>query len=198
MSLLAMVAAGMWFRTHHASTFKIPLPLAGAPWVAIGDSLTAGYGAEAQEAYPSVLGELLGVEVKNLGVNGATSRDGLDRIEDALNLRPGVALLCLGGNDGLQQIPAHGMFANLESIIDRLHERGAFVVLIGVHSASLWDRNEKGFAKLAKQKKVLYVPDILSGVLREPDLMADAVHPNARGYRVIAERLARVLRPYLN
>ncbi|MBI3417312.1 MAG: arylesterase [Verrucomicrobia bacterium] len=192
---LLVIAGLIWFRASWVATYKNFPPQAGRTWLALGDSLTAGYGAGASEDYPSVLGELLGVEIKNLGVNGQTSGEGLERIHDALALEPGVALLCLGGNDGLRQLPPHEMFANLAAIIDRLHDAGAFVVLIGIRSANLVDKNEKRFRQLAKQKQVLYVPNILRGVLGEPDLMDDMVHPNARGYRVIAERLARELRP---
>ena len=83
-SVLAIGGGWLWFRAPWTTAYENFPPQTGATWVALGDSLTAGYGAEAPEDYPSVLGNLLGIEVKNLGVNGQTSREGLERIEDAL------------------------------------------------------------------------------------------------------------------
>ena len=71
-------------------------------------------------------------------------------------------------------------------------------MLIGVRSASLLDQNEKHFAKLAKEKHVFYVPDILDGIMFKPVLMSDAIHPNAQGYHQFAERLQQELQPYLS
>jgi len=71
------------------------------------------------------------------------------------------------------------------------------VVLIGIRSASLFDQNETGFKKLAKEKQVLYVPNILQGLLTDPHLMSDSIHPNEQGYEAIADRLEKVLRPLL-
>ena len=70
-----------------------------------------------------------------------------------------------------------------------------FVVLIGVRNASLRDRNEKPFARLAAEKRVFHIPDILQGIAFKPIYMSDAVHPNDEGYRLIAERLENQLRP---
>ena len=108
-----------------------------------------------------------------------------------------MVLLCLGGNDSLNGQPRQQTFANLAAIIDRLHREGSFVVLIGVHSASLRDRNEEHFARLAKEKRVFYVPNILKGVLFKPVYMSDAIHPNDEGYDRVAERLEKALRPLL-
>ncbi len=88
-------------------------------------------------------------------------------------------------------------FANLSAIIDRFHESGSFVVLIGVRSASVRDKYSKSFKKLAGEKKVLYVPNILSGVLGSPNLMSDYIHPNDDGYKAIADRLEKILKPVL-
>ncbi len=78
--------------------------------------------------------------------------------------------------------------------IQRLQQAGAFVVLIGVRSASLIDQYHGPFKELAAEKNTLYLPNILDGVLGKTNLMADRIHPNAAGYRQIAERLANDLR----
>ncbi len=76
-------------------------------------------------------------------------------------------------------------------------QNGSFVVLIGIRSASISDRYSSPFRKLAKEKHVLFVPNILSGILGTPHLMSDYVHPNEEGYNAIAERLEKILTPLL-
>ena len=174
-------------------------PTASGPWVAFGDSLTAGYGSEKAGAdYPTQLGQRLGVPIQNLGVPGETSADGLKRLEDVAALQPRVVLLCFGGNDVLQNVPRDRMFANLGVIIDRLHAQGTFVVLIGIRGASvLGDRNADGFKKLAETKEVKHIPNLLDGLISQPSLMSDYVHPNDAGYEKIAARLEKELKPVL-
>lgn len=173
-------------------------PTATGEWIAFGDSLTEGYGAARGEDYPSVLTRLTGIKVKNLGISGNTTQNGLGRLEDAAKLKPKVVLLCLGGNDTLRQIPAEVTFSNLGKMIDRFHRAGSFVVLIGVQSASLLrDKNEKHFEKLAAEKKVLFLENILDGIIFNRELMSDRIHPNAAGYEKIAQRFAEELAEYL-
>lgn len=172
-------------------------PTATGPWIAFGDSLTAGYGASTGKDYPTVLGKRLGVKIENQGVIGQATGDALGRADGAAQNRPRVVLLCLGGNDGLQGVSREVMFQNLGKIIDKFHAEGSFVVLIGIRSTTLRDKNTEGFEKLADQKRVLLVPDMLEGLFSDPRLMSDQVHPNDAGYEKIAERLSAELRPLL-
>ena len=195
----ALVCAAMllwWLRSRPGTYVNLP-PSASGPWVAFGDSLTEGVGAGSGNDYPTLLGRVLGVTITNLGRSGHTTADGLGRVEEIAGLDPRVVLLCLGGNDSLNGQPRAQTFANLASIIDRLHRAGSFVVLIGVRSASLRDHNEERFAQLAKEKQVFHIPDILKGVVFKPVYMSDAIHPNDAGYQRIAQRLANELRPLL-
>ncbi len=185
-----------WTRAHRHDYANFP-PTAAGPWVAFGDSLTEGFGASEGHDYPALLGQRLGVKIANLGRTGDTADDALKRLEEVAQLRPRVVLLCLGGNDELQKLARAQMFANLGRAIDRLHQEGSFVVLIGIRSASLRDRNESDFRALAKRKKVHYVANILRGIFPNPAYMSDALHPNDAGYRFIAERLEKELRPLL-
>jgi acyl-CoA thioesterase-1 len=195
-AILGVVVLGFWLRREPADYVNLP-PTASGPWVAFGDSLTEGYGASSGHDYPTLLGQRLGVQITNLGVSGETTADGLKRLENLARLRPRVVLLCLGGNDVLNREPVAQTFANLATMIDRLHQEGSFVVLIGIRSVSLRDRNQTYFKKLARDKRVLYVPDMLKGLAFKPVYMSDAIHPNDEGYRRIAERLERVLKPLL-
>jgi acyl-CoA thioesterase-1 len=173
-------------------------PTATGPWVAFGDSLTAGYGAGDGGGYPAQLGQRLGVPIQNLGAPGETSSDGLKRIAEVEALNPRVVLLCFGGNDVLRNVPRDRMFANIAAMIDRLHARGSFVVLIGIRGTSvIGDANAKGFKQLAKDKEVKHVANLLDGILSQPRLMSDYVHPNDAGYARIAERLEKELKPLL-
>ncbi|GDY21569.1 arylesterase [Verrucomicrobiota bacterium] len=166
-------------------------------WVAFGDSLTAGYEMSPDQSYPALLAVRLGVSIRNEGVSGNTTADGLQRVAALVAARPRVVLLCLGGNDGLRQVPRAETFGNLSAIIEQLQTAGAFVVLIGVRSATIRDKYAEEFERLAKARRTLYVPNILDGLLAKPALMLDQVHPNAAGYAVIAERLEKMLRPLL-
>jgi acyl-CoA thioesterase I len=172
-------------------------PSATGTWVAFGDSLTEGFGASEGNSYPAVLGRKLGEKIQNLGKSGETTADGLNRLEEVAALKPRVVLLCFGGNDSLNQASRAQTFMNLARMIDRFHREGTFVVLIGIRSASLKDFNEEHFAKLAREKQVLYVPDMLRGLAFKPVYMSDAIHPNDAGYQKIVERLEKKLRPLL-
>ena len=194
--LACATALFLWLCSRPRDYVNLP-PSASGAWVAFGDSLTEGYGSSPGHDYPTLLGQRLGIAITNFGRSGNTTSDALKRLEDVAQLQPRVVLLCLGGNDSLNGQPRQQTFANLAAIIDRLHREGSFVVLIGVHSASLRDRNEEHFARLAKEKRVFYVPNILKGVLFKPVYMSDAIHPNDEGYDRVAERLEKALRPLL-
>lgn len=197
--LTLLLCGGGWFWLwpgKGAGYANFP-PAARGDWVAFGDSLTQGYGAEEGGDYPAQLAKRLRVKIRNLGVSGHTTADGLARLDQAAQLQPRVVLLCLGGNDALRSVPADETFANLGAMIDRFHQGGSFVVLLGVRSVGLADKNAKRFEQLAKVKRVLLVPNILDGILFTPSLMADQIHPNDKGYARIAERLEDVLLPVL-
>ena len=199
LGLVVLAAAAAWLVWRwwqHYNYANLP-PSAPGPWVAFGDSLTEGFGASPGHDYPSVLGERLNLKIVNLGRSGDSTEQGLERLEEVVKLKPRVVLLCLGGNDGLQGKSRERMVTNLGTIIDRLQQEGSFVVLIGVRSASLRDKNEKPFRALARKKRVLYVSNILKGIFPKPIYMSDALHPNDEGYRLIAERLEKELRPLL-
>jgi len=172
-------------------------PKATGPWIAFGDSLTSGYGASKGKDYPTLLGQKLGVTIENHGVPGQTTGQALGRVDSSARQAPRVVLICLGGNDGLQKVPRETMFKNLSDLISSFHAEGSFVVLIGVRSATLRDKNEDGFEELAERKRVFYISNILDGVFTDPRFMSDQIHPNDAGYDKIAERLAKELRPLM-
>ena len=199
LTVVLFLGAGAFvgFRSCRTPSYANLPPRATGDWVAFGDSLTSGFGAAPGNDYPALLSQKIGRTIQNQGVPGQTTENALNRLEEIVRLQPRVVLLCLGGNDGLQQLPQEKTFANLATIIDRLNEAGSFVVLIGVRSASVSDRYAQPFKKLAEEKHILLVPNILSGVLGTPNLMSDYIHPNDEGYKAIAERLEKFLQPLL-
>jgi lysophospholipase L1-like esterase len=136
--------------------------------------------------------------VFNRGVPGDTTDLALARLQpDVLDDDPRIVIVCLGGNDGLQGVPIDKTFANLMQIVESIQQRGALVVLVGVRSASVTDQYDKRFRALARQKGCVFVPNILRGILSDPSLRSDQIHPNDAGYRIIAQRIAEAVKPFL-
>jgi lysophospholipase L1-like esterase len=137
--------------------------------------------------------------VLNAGVNGDTSQHGFDRLErDVLSLNPAVVLVGFGGNDMIQRRTMDECFGCMEQIVDRLHAAGALVLLVGIRGSWLYKLDyDARYRELATRKGCLLVPCILDDIWGVPWRMHDVAHPNARGYKMIAERIATVLRPHL-
>ncbi|MBX3728995.1 MAG: arylesterase [Candidatus Sumerlaeia bacterium] len=166
----------------------------GTTIVALGDSLTQGYGLAAHESYPAKLSARLGRPVINAGINGNTTADALARLDsDVLRHNPRVVLVCLGGNDLRRQWPIEQTIGNLRQIVERLHGAGALVILIGVEGDGMVLRGDQGphYRELARQTGCVYIPNFFKGILGRPSLMHDPLHPNAAGYEVFVERLMR-------
>jgi acyl-CoA thioesterase-1 len=176
---------------------------------AFGNSLSAGFGAEAGKSYPDYLQKLLDAKgyryrVVNAGVSGDTSTDGVERIGDVLAAKPAVVILELGGNDGLRGLPVAGTKANLEQLIVALRKSGATVVLAGItlprnYGATYIQSFDRIYTDLAKQYKLTLVPFLLQGVaVSGPGLMQqDGIHPTAAGNEKVAATVFRYVAPLL-
>ncbi|MDX1581998.1 MAG: arylesterase [Thermoanaerobaculia bacterium] len=162
----------------------------GSVIIAFGDSLTAGYGAGNGEDYPSKVSTKTGIPIANAGVSGDTTAMALDRLdEDVLSRDPRVVIVGLGGNDYLQSVPIGITEANLRTIISEIQQQGAMVVLLGFRFPSLDASYGPMYERVAEEEGALYIPDMLDGILGDPSLKSDSVHPNARGYEIMAERV---------
>jgi lysophospholipase L1-like esterase len=171
-----------------------PLP-ADAVIVAFGDSLTAGYGAEAGQDYPSVLARLSGWRVINAGVPGELSATGLARLPGVLEEhRPALVLLCHGGNDILTGNSAETIMANLDTMIRLCREAGADVVLLAVPQKGLRLKPAPFYAEVAERNGARLAEDVIVHVLGKNALKSDYVHPNAEGYAQIAAAVLADLR----
>ena len=165
--------------------------------LAFGDSLTAGTGAEEEEAYPAVLASLLGCKVVNAGVPGERSDEGLDRLASLLKRhKPALVILCHGGNDMLQKSNESDIADNLRAMIGLVQSSGADVLLLGVPKPGLFLKAPRFYAEVAKASQVAYDGKILPGILSAPSLKSDLIHPNADGYRKLAERVAALVRKH--
>jgi lysophospholipase L1-like esterase len=173
-------------------------PTTGRTVVAFGDSLVEGRGATPGNDFVSVLSRTLGTRIINAGRSGDTTRTALERLDrDVLSRNPKMVIVLLGGNDFLRRVPVEETFANLQKIVERIRDRGAAVILVGVSVGLLSDPYADEYDALARRAGAGLVPDILDGVLGRRDLMADSIHPNDRGYRIMAERVEPVVRGVL-
>ncbi len=163
----------------------------GSNIISFGDSLTAGYGASPGEDYPSRLSNLIGTPVLNAGVSGDTTDMALERIErDVLSRDPRIVIVGLGGNDYLRGVDISATEANLRTIIRKIHGAGAMIVLLGFRFPSLTADYEKMYSRVAAEEGCLFIPRLLRGIITDPSLKSDEIHPNARGYQIMAERIS--------
>lgn len=169
--------------------------------LAFGDSLTAGLGLPASEAFPAQLQARLKAEgidatIVNAGVSGETTTDGLARLDWALADKPGYVILALGANDMLRGIDPKIVRANLDKIIDKITASGAKILLLGMRATPDWGAQyERDFdaiyPDLAKAHDVPLYPFFLEGVAMDPALnQADGLHPNERGVAILVDHIA--------
>ena len=176
--------------------------------VAFGDSLTAGYGLEISESYPSLLQKRLDAdgyqyEVINAGVSGDTTAGGLRRIDWALEGDVKIVILELGANDILRGQPISEMKKNLTQIIERAKARGATVLLAGMLAptnagAEYRKEAEEAYKDLAREHQLSLIPFFLDRVAAIESLnLTDGVHPNVEGTKIVAETVYQYLQPIL-
>ena len=163
--------------------------------LAFGDSLTFGTGASDEESYPAQLESLIGRRVVRAGVPGEVTAQALARLPALLDEhRPKLLLLCIGGNDFLRRLGNRQAEENVRAMVQLARSRGVEVLLIGTPEPGFSVAPPPFFGAVAKDYGVPYEAAVMSEVLKDETLKSDPIHPNARGYRRIAERLAEQLR----
>ncbi len=177
----------------------------------LGDSLTAGYGLDPDQAYPALIGQEIRargwqLDVLNAGVSGETTAGGLRRLDWVLGQSdPALVLLALGGNDGLRGVPVATMISNLRAIVAGVRERSpeSIVVLAGMQSppnmgAEYIEGFRAAFPLVAREDDLPLVPFLLEGVGGVRALnQADGIHPTAEGQRALADNVWAVIEPLL-
>lgn len=178
----------------------VPLP-PGSAVLAFGDSVTFGTGAAPGEDYPSRLAELTGWKITNAGVPGDTAAAAKGRIRSAIEqASPALVIVELGGNDFLRRHPGGQIREDLRTILREVRRAGVPVVMVAVPRFSLLGAavgalpDAELYEELAEDEKVPLVPKVFARVLSEPGLKSDQIHPNAEGYRQLAEGIADGLR----
>jgi lysophospholipase L1-like esterase len=168
---------------------------ASAVVLAFGDSLTFGTGADEAESYPAQLQTLIGRRVVGAGVPGEVTAQALERLPAALDEHaPRLLLLCIGGNDFLRRLGNAQAERNVRAMVQLAKGRGVAVLLIATPEPGLLPSPPAFYAAVAKDLGVPYEDGVIAEVLKDASLKSDPIHPNARGYRVIAERLAERLK----
>lgn len=171
---------------------------AGGPVVCFGDSLTYGTGAAEGKTYPDRLSERLGEPVINAGIPGDTTADALDRLaDDVLVHEPRAVFITLGGNDLKNGMSREAAFRNLKTLITRIQDQGALVVLGGI-DIPFWGRGfGEAYRELAEETGAVLVPNVLDDLMGDGALMSDNIHPNSAGYAIMARRFYEAAEPYL-
>ncbi len=176
--------------------------------VAFGDSLSAGYGAEAGASYPDFLQKELdaagfGYRVANQGISGDTTSGGLARVAQATELKPYLVILELGGNDGLRGLPLAVTRENLDKMIVAFKQAGAKVMLAGMTLPRNYGPDyvkgfEQIYPELEKKHKITRMRFLLEDVVMKAGLMQeDQIHPTAAGNKIVAHNVFQVIAPLL-
>ena len=186
------ILGSVWY--YRSDDPRASQPTAGERIIAFGDSLVEGVGATAGHDFVSVLSKRLGIPIINAGRRGDTTASALARLDEAVLSRSPRVVIVLLGDDFLRRVPRETTFENLETIGRRIREQGAAVVLVGVKVGLFSDSYGSEYKRLARAMSAGVVPDILDGIFGHSARMSDGVHPNDRGYEMMADRLEPVLR----
>ncbi|MGF1558949.1 MAG: arylesterase [Flavobacteriaceae bacterium] len=175
-----------------------------------GNSLTAGYGLDTEESFPSLIQDRLdslGLRYKviNAGLSGETTAGGKSRLQWVLNQKVDIFVLELGANDGLRGVPLNETRNNLQAIIDMVWQKNADtkIILAGMMIPPNMGQDYTTefrtiFPELAEKNKVLLIPFLLDGVAGNPDLnLADGIHPTAGGQKIVRENVWSILKNLL-
>lgn len=207
MKLVSSIALALvlYVRSAHAAT----PPDARKVLVVFGDSLAAGYGLQAGQSFPDDLQKTLDAQhypwrVVNLGISGDTTEGGVARLDSATSLKPSIAVVELGGNDGLRGTPLTVTRRNLETMIETFQKAGARVVLAGMtlppnYGADYIGKFESIYKDLAVKYKVAFIPFLLSDIVTSDlrYLQRDGIHPTAEGAEIVSGTVMRAVKPLL-
>ena len=170
----------------------------GKEIICFGDSLTFGYGAGPAEDYPTALKKNVRMPVINSGVDGDTTIHALRRFqEDVLDKDPYLVIVEFCGNDFIQKVPQEATIYNLRQIIRKSQDKGAIVALVDISAGFFLRDYRLAYRKLAREEGAIFVPAVLNGILTNPSMKSDFLHPNASGYKVVAGRIYDAIKPYL-
>ena len=166
--------------------------------ICFGDSITFGYGVKPGEDYPTDLAALVVHPVINAGIDGDSSPEALQRLEtDVLQRHPLLVIIEFGGNDFLRKVPLDVTAGNLRKMVRSIQERGAMAAIADISAGLFMREYRRALRKVAKEEGAIFIPSILSGIVTNPSMKSDFLHPNKQGYKIVARRIWRFVDPYL-
>jgi len=175
----------------------------------LGDSLTEGFGVERDEAYPTLVQELIEkklnqkVTIINGGVSGSTTSDGLARLKWYLKRKPTIILVALGANDGLRGLDLTKSQKNLETIIEHAKASGAKVLLAGMlvppnYGEAYAKEFREMYQKVRDKYQLKTIPFLLEGIAGKKQYnQIDGIHPNAKGHELMAQKVFEFIKDEL-
>lgn len=177
--------------------------------ICFGDSITAGYGLDASQAYPAALQHLLDTRgyhyhVVNAGVSGNTSKDAVTRVPSILAQHPDVVLVEFGGNDGLRGLPLDLTRRNLDSVLTSLQAAHVKILLVGITLPPNYGQDyihsfDAIYREAAAKHHVPLMPMLYNGIYTIPDtIQSDGIHPTAKGSQLIADHMLPLITPLLH
>ena len=176
------------------SQAKLPVLQSEDVVVAFGDSLTAGYGVDKTQSYPSVLASITGLKVINAGISGETTAEGLERLPEVLEThQPQLVILLEGGNDVLQKVSEPQIKSNLKQMIQLIQQSGAAVLLVGVPEKKVFGSSLELYSELASEHDIPIEEDIVASLMKRLSMKSDYVHFNALGYQAMAQAIYEAL-----
>ena len=189
LSIVILIASGCGEKNSSLS------PLSSSSVIlAYGDSLTYGYNVNRSESYPAKLEVLTGISVVNSGVSGEVSAQGLKRLPKVLDEHhPQLLILCHGGNDLLRKMDLEEMESNIRGMIQLSLDRDIPVILLGVPKPGIFLSSFDIYKKIANSMNIIFIEDLISDVLGKKSLKSDSIHPNKKGYNVMAEEIYSLL-----
>ncbi len=210
--ILSLGVSFMFFSSRPTTTKQKPEPIEDIKdktpqkekfiFIALGDSLTAGYNLNKEDTFPHLLEQKLNKEfpqyqtqVINAGINGSTTSSALSRLKTYLSFKPNIVLIALGSNDGMRGTSIDTIQKNLEETIQLAKTNNIKIILVGLKLPLNYGDDyripfEKVFTNLAQKHKIAYVPFLLEGVATIPEYnLPDGIHPNEKGHRIITNTL---------
>lgn len=193
---LLLLGAVAWFLAPRTREIKH----AGRPVqtiVAFGDSLTFGKGAGGeQNTYPALLATMTGKKVINMGLSGDTAANAPTRLAQVLAAQPDMVLIEFGGNDRIRGLGHERAAAAVAQIVDAVQNAGAIAVVVDTGGPQM-GAYTAAYKKIAKEKQAVFVPGIVRGIFHKKEYKSDMIHPNAAGYKIVADRIYQAIKPYL-
>jgi len=186
--LIALVGVFVFMKEGNQTTQEKIVLDKSSVVLAFGDSLTYGFGAPKEYSYPSILERKTSLEIVNAGINGEVSSQGVARLKTILSKREfDLVILCHGGNDLIKKLPQNNLKSNLLEMIRLIQNNGAEVLFVGVADFEMFDfEANEVYDQIAQETGVVYDGTTLQKVESDRSLKSDYVHPNAKGYEVMA------------